>query len=530
MIVDFAGRSERLEADADVCIVGAGPAGITLAVELADAGKSVLLLEGGGLDYSERSQDLYDMIRADDIYPDPLDSRVRFLGGSTNHWEGSCRLFDPIDFERRSWVPDSGWPYSYEDLVPFYERAFSYLELYRPFAVDRAVRNRLGPVGEALRRDGFTARVNHHSPPVRFGEAFRDRLRDDPRIRLIVNANLTSLQEADDAQSILGAHFVNYGSGSGFARANTFVLALGGLENPRALLLSDQVSPRGIGNERGLVGRSFMDHPTVEAVALFPSRLFSKAWRGGKVVAGGQTLNLSIEATEEHLRKRELTNARMPPHRAPLIYTSEGIESANQLARAVRERDVPAHLLTHLWNIVSEADVIFELWRRRTGRASWIERADDYGGMPMQMMIEQYPDPHNRVELSDERDALGLRRGVIHYRLGEAEEENTRRLVEDAARAFGAHGLGFMRSFLRTDDTGRRFDDQLNFGHHHMGTTRSSDNPRKGVVDGHQRVHGRRNLYIAGSSVFPTGSHIPPTTTIVATTVRLADHLKGKAA
>lgn len=530
MIVDFQTATEELRLNGDICIVGAGPAGITLALELSKTGRSILLLEGGGLEFTEASQSLYAMPLANDIYPDPTTSRVRFFGGSSNHWEGSCRTFDPIDFERRSWVRYSGWPYSYDELRPYYERAFPYIQIPSAFTVDRKLANPLGKVGKSLRQAGFETRVNLHSPPTMFGYDYRDLIERHPRITLVVNANLTELIERADARAVTQANFVNFRKLRGTAAASYFVLALGGLETPRALLLSDRVTTGGIGNERGLVGRGLMDHPTVEAMVMYPNAAFQRAWRDGQVYVNGEPLRLSVEATEAMLRRHQLTNARMPPFKAPKMYTSEGIESAHQIVKAWGGDTELKSIFPHLWNVIKDADLVFEQWRRKRGEEPWLDRGEEYGGFPIMMMIEQMPEVENRIELTGERDALGLRKGRIVWRLGSEEKEQAERLVKLFARRLGAKGLAYVRSFLAMDDTGRRFDEHLNFGHHHMGTTRASDNPRNGVVDGNQRVHGRENLYIAGSSVFPTGSHVPPTTTIVATTIRLADHLKGRLA
>jgi choline dehydrogenase-like flavoprotein len=263
-------------------------------------------------------------------------------------------------------------------------------------------------------------------------------------------------------------------------------------------------------------------------VVFYPIAGFMRAWDMG--IANSVSLNPFLQASEDLLRRNQLTNARMPLAWATKSYTSQGIESTHQIEKALATgRELP-EILTHLRNVLGDADLILEQWRRQHGFKPMVNRADEYGGYVMQMMMEQRPDRANRIILTDERDALGLRKGRVAWRLPQSEKDELKRLIAFFAKGMGAQGLGVVRSFLSEDDTDRRFEDVVNFGAHHMGTTRASVDPKRGVVDGDQRIHGRGNIYMAGSSVFPTGSHVPPTTTIVATTIRLADHLKKRLA
>ena len=522
MLVDFDNASDGAEFHADLCVVGAGAAGITLAIELLNSGKKILLIEGGGLRSSNDSQSLYAMAQDAPHYPSVTRSRLRFFGGSTNHWEGSCQTFDPIDFERRSWVSNSGWPFSYEELAPYYDRAFRYLELGRRYTDERPFTAHLGQYQQKIAAAGFRVRMVYSSPPTRFAEKYGDTLHSASNISVLTRANLVSVNEAMDRRSVTSLTICNYKGQTASVKARHYVICLGGIENARALLLSDAVTPGGIGNEHDVVGRYFMDHPVIESAVFYPTPAFAQTWRNGRVRAGTDSYRLTFQADDGLLRRSNLTNARMPLAWAPKAYTSPGVESAHQLAKSLDG------VLTHMWNVIGDADIVLEQWRRRNGGGSPKHRADEYGGYVMQTMIEQRPDRENRVLLSQERDALGLRKGKILWRLSEQHRDDLDKLLRLFARGMGAQGIGILRSLLSSDTTNRRFEELMNFGHHHMGTTRASFDPKYGVVDGHQRVHGRENLYLAGSSTFPTDSNVPPTTTIVATTIRLADHLRQR--
>lgn len=125
----------------DICIVGAGPAGISLALDLSGRGISVLLLESGHIEPDAKTQSLYEGEVADARMHSPPDKyRIRQLGGSSAIWGGRCMPMDPIDFESRAYVPHSGWPLSYDDLLPYYPTANALAEAGR-FSYDADVRS-----------------------------------------------------------------------------------------------------------------------------------------------------------------------------------------------------------------------------------------------------------------------------------------------------------------------------------------------------------------------------------------------------
>jgi choline dehydrogenase-like flavoprotein len=273
-----------------------------------------------------------------------------------------------------------------------------------------------------------------------------------------------------------------------------------------------------------------MDHPVIKAMVFYPSADFIRAWHGGRVRYQSKEYGISFSATDSFLRQHQLTNARMPLDWASETETSAGIEAAHQVEKGISNGIWLPHVLSHLRNMLNDGDLIYEQWRRKQGFEPTKSRADAYGGYLVEMMMEQRPDPDNRIVLTEELDSLGLRKGKVFWRVQQQEKDNLKRLVNLFAKGVGAEGLGIVRSSLEEDDTGRRFHELLNYGSHHIGSTRASSDPKKGVVDADQRIHGRSNIYVAGSSIFPTGGHVPPTVTIVATTIRLADHLRRRLA
>jgi choline dehydrogenase-like flavoprotein len=302
---------------ADVCTVGAGAAGISIARELAHSPLDVCLLESGGLEYDLDTQQLY-RGRSVGFPYFPLEiARLRFFGGTTNHWGGASRPLDDSDFEARDWVPHSGWPFRREALDPYYRRAHGVLEL-GPYAYDAGSwttdeRRPLRFEGESLR-----SAVLQQSPPTRLGQVYREELRRARNIRTCLNANLLEIETAPTGGPVTRLRVASLERNEFYVEARAYVLATGGIENPRLLLLSRRADPAGLGNEHDLVGRFCMDHPIAAwgkpgtvAPYRFPLRFYAQRGRaaltaGGK--SGAAELWGFITPTAEGLRRERMLN------------------------------------------------------------------------------------------------------------------------------------------------------------------------------------------------------------------------------
>jgi choline dehydrogenase-like flavoprotein len=517
MFIDLTDYSGPAEIESDLCIVGAGAAGITLALELAGSGGDVCVLESGGLEYDHATQQLADGETAGLPYYELVAARLRYFGGTTNHWAGISRPLDELDFQKRDAVPYSGWPIDRASLDPYYARAQQYCRLgtynYEPGF-------RAAPDAPLLPVDGRLETKIMLENPVRFGPAYREQLNAAPTARVVLFANATELEPDASGLGIARIHARSLNENRLSVAARNFVTAAGAIENARLLLASRSVHSDGIGNDHGLVGRFFMEHPLVPTMELQLASeeaglgLYTGQSRNGLGVTGYLAL------TPETVRREGILNAcaslNIGGLEQRIAKSTDGIASAVAIWNYLKEGEVPPNFGTHVGNLLADMHRVAIYSYERA-----FQRSPLAASLVMQM--EQAPNPSSRVTLTDERDSLGMQRVKLDWQMGDLERHTVFRFGELMGMEFGRTGLGRIR-MIEPNDTG--WWDGMRGSWHHMGTTRMHASPTQGVVDANCRVHGMRNLYVAGGSVFPTSGFAHPTLTIVALAIRLAEHLK----
>jgi len=536
-MLDFKTLDDGTTFDTDLCIVGGGAAGITIAKDFIDQGQRVLLVESGSLDYEDETQALYrgqqkSKKRArsieDGIHYGPTlhDSRLRYLGGTTNHWGGWTTPLTPLDFEKRDWVPHSGWPISLDDLAPFYARARKTCEIGDgPF--DQSLWRGQKDQPFAFNDERLVPRFYRFSPPTRFGERYGDELKAAKQIQVLLNANVTELKLNPSATAIEAIEIKSLNGKSGKITAKQVVLACGGIENPRILLLSNSIAATGVGNQNDLVGRFFMDHlldttgyvmVTEEPARL--ERLFDQ-FNPGK---GGNGVQAALCPSEATQRTKQMLNIGVVLDGA-WRQPSPGVNSLYRLMEANERGEDVSFLSKDMQTILSDLDDALPaaIRRLRGKRPKHLPRFT--GGS------EQAPNPQSRVMLSPEKDALGQNQTLLDWRLTDLDKKTYVEMAKSLAAEFGRLGIGRIQAPKWLEESSLDFfagdfSRRLETARHHSGATRMSDDAKTGVVDKNCKVHGVANLYVAGSSVFPTIGYSSPTYTIVALAHRLADHLK----
>ena len=514
MIVDSRSVPQGSDLETDVCIVGAGAAGITLAREFSGREFRVALLESGSLTSDADTQALYRGDSSGHSYF-PLEAcRVRYFGGTTNHWGGTCRPMDASDFEKREWVSHSGWPLSRTDLDPFYVRAQAVCQL-GPY--DYATESWVGEDRKELplEDDRIRTSVFQQSPPTRFGHVYREDVVGASNLQTYLHANVVEVQASDNAAEVTGVRVATLAGNQFTMRARIFILATGGIEAPRLLLASNGVETAGLGNSHDLVGRFFLEHPILQiGVVLLADPhmsvdLYSKNNVGGTVVKG------FLSPTPEVQQSRGILNFGTRPNLINWRQVSPANASLQVLKEAWREKTVPDNLFSHISNVIRDLGDFM---------------GDDAEDARRKVLALKYwqecePNPDSRVMLGSERDSLGMRRTDLHWAFTELDRTTMAAAIQLIGEEFGRAGIGRLNVKAEEKELWSR---HVAGSFHHMGTTRMSDKPESGVVDRNLRVHSVANLYVASSSVFPTTGHANPTLTIAALAIRLADHVKER--
>lgn len=507
---------ERNITTADLCVVGAGAAGIAVALELLDTPLRVVLLERGGP--TDGREGIYRVVNGPPASLTHDSDRPWYVGGSTNHWFGNCRPLDPCDFERRDWIPDSGWPIRRDELVPFYERAQELCGLgdFRLYDVE-ACRPHLAHRPLDLESGVLVNRVLQTCPEPRLAVLHRRRLENAGGVQVVTGTRVIALEANARGDAVTAAHVVDAGGRRFRVAARAFVLAGGGIENPRLLLSSTGSDPAGLGNRHDLVGRFFMEHAFVDVPVDSAHARVDLAFYGGRQRVESATVWGHLSLSEDFMRAERAPGQALWFQRADL--TGPGVRSAARLKNMLLGRAWPAAPLRDLRTVLGAPGEIARRAGEKLGlRAGPVSRHD-----LLRVQLEQAPARDNRILLSTELDAAGQPRATLALRLGDQEAERHARSLRMAADSIGFDGpraATALRAMLRAG--------QAAFFSHHMGTTRMAEDPRCGVVDRHCQVHGVSNLFVAGSSVFPTGGTAGPTLTIVALALRLARHLRER--
>jgi choline dehydrogenase-like flavoprotein len=490
--------------ETDICIIGAGAAGCTIAHGLARTRSRVCLLEAGGADPSAAPP--VEIIGRP--YRTSGESRGAGLGGTTHLWGGHCVPYRDMHLRRREWVPGAEWPFGRDTLRPWYERAHDLLEI-GPFDYDAlSMAQTVGLQPMPLESDFETTLSRYRA--VAFDADFLSAL---PNLTVLLNGRAARLNPGDGGRvESLSVH--GRAPHDTMIRARIFVLATGGIENARLLLASGE-STGGLANSSGLVGRNFMEHIAYFSGALVPARTSDVhgkfAAYSREVPHEGYTVRFHVAATEGFERRMGIPAFRAELHATPLTRwagkrlnrtAGDGIRSWTEAARVIAR-----HPLSTARTLAGQSAPPWCFW--------------------LMNYAEQVPNPDSRVTLSTRRDEFGDPMAALDWRLSPADRRGILEAQKALASTVERTGLGRLWMELpEKEEDDAHVLPGANGGAHHMGTTRMSDDPRTGVVDADMRCHDVSNLYVAGSSVFPGGGWANPTLTIIALSLRLADHLE----
>jgi choline dehydrogenase-like flavoprotein len=539
---------ERL--DADLCVIGSGPAGLALVQELRGSGLRILVLESGGLEESARRNDL-SRLDSDSLYgSETRIENTRRVGGNANVWHietaagrRNVRMvpYTRADFQPREAVGSPGWPIDYDAYMGWIRRAQDHLDLPpATFHADEAADLEARPF--PLEGSGIETHLFRFPNAEAYLERCRRWLRSSDTVRLVSYAHTLELISSASGGTIEEAVCASEPGREFTVRARRFVLAGGGLAVPQLMLSSRRVSGAGVGNAHDTVGRWFMDHPLIDGGEIEPAsrEVFDRAGLYDlRSTASGALMGFLAPSQETVLAEALLNinlillpaerdfrrTGRMTPRQ------SLGVYSATRVRDALRHRHLP--LLRDVVGVVSGGDgVVSKLIdsrlhsRSNLSRGGWSQLSSPsrrFDVFEVLHLAEQPPRRENRVTLGAERDSFGRPRVKVEWTFSDEDVAALARTQDHLARRFEASGLGRWtvrrvngRPDIRSDSTG-----------HFLGATRMHRDPRQGVTTPDARVHGVDNLYIASSSLFPTGGYANPTLSIMALAIGLADHLKA---
>jgi choline dehydrogenase-like flavoprotein len=551
MLVDASQIDRQARVRSDVTVVGSGPGGISCALELARHGFDVTLIESGLKRFSAAAQRLADCDQFDPRRQAPMEECVRRqVGGTSVIWGGRCVPFDPIDFESRSYIPQSDWPVGYEEISPYFAQAAAYFfcgaPIFNAHDLPELMQKTIVPnfpEGEVL-----SSELERWSLPTNFGREHLRKLAASPRIRL-----LQGLTVAEICTDVSGEHVQRLRAktlaGTDISlQSDSYVLACGGLDTARLLLVSDANSSGGLGNASGMLGRNYMGHVDGRiALVRFYGRPKDTAfgfWRD----RDGVYVRPRFTFAPEVQRRERLSNTASwivnptvgnPAHgNGVLSFAYLALSSpfgkyfaSEAIRKATIGSAVPGSAWQHWLNMFRDlprtAAFIptfgtkrFLLHRRVPGFYQY-SQSNCYD---LHYHAEQVPNRESRATLSDQEDALGMRRLNIDLRFSEQDIDSVLRSHELLDGYLRKHGIGQL-DYLPGDRRENVWA-QARDGYHQVGLARMSHDPADGVVDANCRVYGVANLYLASCATFPTSGQANPTFTMVAFAIRLAEYLK----
>jgi len=505
--VDFNAEGAAAALDGhEICIVGAGAAGILLAVRLAAQGRRVLLIETGHLSADEERQSLNVIEQTGKPMSNPVWNRKRIVGGTTTAWGGQSLPFAPLDFEPRDWVANSGWPLTYREIEPYYAAANTFMGIdswnyhsdlyprlgFEPPAVDPLVLD--FHCSKWAREPNFRKR---HEAALK------------ARVTVLFNAHLTRIDLGADGR-VAALAIADFSGRTSRMAIGQVIIAAGGIETNRILLLNDHQVRGGLGGGSGWLGRAFMDHPSVSGGVLVPRDLRSFQRLFGTHVLRLRRYSMRLSASAHWQRSRQMLNVSSG---FLFFYPEERDDPLFGAKRLLRQKDLRgiAHIVRSLPKVAASArSVMAEGFLYKPGSAA-----------AFAVNVEQEPTRDSHIALADATDRFGLRKVRLHWTISEKSWRTTVAFTQAIKAQMEALGLAQVRLASCLTDENPDWSNAFSDVNHHMGGTRMSAAAADGVVNPDLQVWGIPNLHVASSSVFPTSSHSNPTLTLLALCERL---------
>jgi choline dehydrogenase-like flavoprotein len=491
-------------------VVGAGAAGILLAVELARRGRKVLLLESGHFDLDDARQALNEVEQRGKPLESATWGRKRAIGGTTLAWGGQALPFRPADFERKAWVERSGWPIGSADLSTYYQRASRFMGIDE-FDYHAGILKRLRLKNPGFDPGLFDFHVSKWAQEPNF--ALRHGSVLQRHVQLLYNAQLLAI-DLNSSGTVEGIHVSSFAGVRYRVRTGTLIVAAGGLESVRILLCNERTNAGRFGNHSGWLGKGFMEHPCLQIGTVEPASHFRLQAQFNTHVYRRKKYSLRMSLAEECMRRHRILNCSASLLFLPAPGEPDPYEEIKRLRRDFSLRG--------LTRVARTAPALCKtVWAYCWNGFFYKDRF-----VPnLTLMVEQEPTADSHITLGETRDRFGQRQAQIHWSIAHSSWKTVVVAAETLRSEFSRLRLGELRLFPTIVPENLGWLDLLSNVNHHMGGARMSAVPEQGVVDSNLKVWGAANLYVCSSAVFPTGSHSNPTLTLLALSERLVDHL-----
>ncbi|MDB5223205.1 MAG: family oxidoreductase [Chitinophagaceae bacterium] len=522
MILDLLRDELPEHMSADICIVGSGAAGMAAAFELTKTKLKVLILESGDIKYNDDTQSLYNSEIVGHSFNGAHEGRFRTLGGSTTKWGGQALPLTEFDFIKRSWVSYSGWPINYTDIIPYYKKATDYLlvDNYN-FTDDLFDKLKISPPG--FDKSLINYHLSKWSPVPNLRKIYLPIIKKSKNVTLIKNANLIKINLGEKLNNVSDFKFVTINKCNKLTvTAANYILATGGIEVARILLSNQHQLRCGIGNEEDLVGRFLQDHPVAHIGVLKTEnprqiqKLFNVHFYKGKKYSVRFSLSSSVQQSLQLLNASAAINFNFNKNSV--------FNNLSYLKTAIRDKEKRRLLSYNIIEVIKKSPsltlpIYYYLFKNRI-----VKPNTDFN---ISIMTEQEPDPESRIQLSTQKDSLGIPKSKITWKVNASVWKTVNAFAHIIKEQFHISELGNVLISENINLDIPHWEDFISDQYHHIGTTRMDNSSKYGVVDKHCRIHNINNLYIASSSVFPTSGHSNPTLTLIALTFRIIDKINN---
>jgi choline dehydrogenase-like flavoprotein len=521
MFVDFADHPRSSTLTTDICLVGAGVMGLALATHLLrHTSRRIVLVEQGGLIDTDALSEVPEELNNGDIDSGIRHSRAQGFGGSSRRWGGEALPFLPTDLYARD-ANDlrNSWPLTFDELKPYYQMSADFLRLSSiPFEADLWNNNLFNQWFGATQK--LEINFSKHSPIAYLANQYRSLFSRSRQATCLIHAKVVEILLDATGRRAQALRVRSAAGQEALLQAQMIVLCSGGIENPRLLLASKQGDRHGIGNQQDLVGRYYQDHVGFYGARLEPINFGLFKHLFASFLSGNQKYLPKLQLSQQHQLAHGFLNV------TGNIAVEDNDHSPLQIARRLTNTLKSRQAGSADWNdvrrlVLSPQSFLPVISSSLRGRVYFPYQANYF----LIGNAESEPLWDSRILLSDLRDDHGMAKPLVQWRVSE-------RTREALCAYFGAvkttlEGAGIAKVIVTPflHDPNLPWKQKGYSLYHHMGATRMAHSPREGVVDGHCRVHGVDNLYVAGTSVLPTGSASNPTFTALALTFRLGQHL-----